>query len=60
MSVMFCGVRAFNTDISNWDVSSVIDMSGMSWDVEVFNGDLSKWDVSRVSGMSAIFVSHRI
>jgi hypothetical protein len=30
----------FNGDISQWDVSSAQEMSGM------FNGDISQWDVS--------------
>ena len=36
-----------NGDISNWDVSNVVDMSRMFRDSE-FNGDISNWDVSNV------------
>ena len=37
----------FNGDISNWDVSNVINMIGMFYKSQ-FNGDISKWDVSNV------------
>ena len=43
------GISAFNGDISKWDSSNAIDMSG------VFHGDISKWDVPSVMGMSEIF-----
>jgi len=37
----------FNRDISNWDVKSVTDMSGM-FSFSKFNIDISEWDVSNV------------
>ena len=45
---MFYGCRNFNSDLSNWDVSKVQDMSYMFYECKNFNSDLSKWDVSTV------------
>ena len=42
-------------DISNWDVSSVTDMSQMFLGCKYFNQDISKWDVSNVTDMSHMF-----
>jgi surface protein len=53
MEHMFRGCN-FNGDISNWDVSNVIDMESMFQDSR-FNGDISNWDVSRVQNMSHMF-----
>ena len=44
----------FNGDISNWDVSNVVDMGFMFYDAE-FNGDISNWDVSNVTNMAGMF-----
>jgi surface protein len=44
----------FNGDISQWDVSNVINMSDMFWNSQ-FNGNLSQWDVSNVINMSDMF-----
>ena len=41
--------------ISEWDVSSVTDMSNMFHAATSFNGDLSIWDVSSVTDMSYMF-----
>ena len=46
----------FNGDISNWDVSSVTDMSDMFSESQ-FNGDISNWDVSNVTNMIGMFYS---
>ncbi|CAN0605433.1 unnamed protein product, partial [Ectocarpus sp. 12 AP-2014] len=46
---------AFNHDISNWDVSSVIDMSWLFSRAYNFNQNLTTWDVSQVTNMSGIF-----
>ena len=42
--------------ISNWDVSSVTDMSSMFWGADAFNGDISSWDVSSVTTMDFMFI----
>ncbi|NDD92588.1 BspA family leucine-rich repeat surface protein, partial [bacterium] len=43
-----------NGDISEWDVSSVIDMYNMFAN-SIFNGDISNWDVSCVTNMADMF-----
>jgi len=45
---------SFNGDISNWNVSSVTNMSYM-FSESIFNGDISNWDVSSVTDMSFMF-----
>ena len=52
MSQMFSGAATFNSDINNWDVSSVIDMSKMFSGATTFNSDISNWDVSSVTDMA--------
>lgn len=37
-------------NISDWDTSSVTDMSGLFQDT-TFNSDISKWDTSKVTTM---------
>ena len=44
-------------DISEWDVSNVIDMTEMFTNCNKFNCDLSKWDVSKVKYMDNMFDS---
>ena len=46
--------NTFNGDISNWDVSSVTDMTQMFYNSN-FNGDISNWDVSSVISMMNLF-----
>ena len=41
--------------ISDWDVSSVTDMSGLFSQKRTFNDDISLWDVSNVTNMSYMF-----
>ena len=45
----------FNGDISNWDVSKVLNMNGMFLKCRNFNQDISNWDVSNVKDMSYMF-----
>ena len=42
-------------NISDWDVSSVTNMSNMFTFALSFNQDISDWDVSSVTNMSAMF-----
>ena len=49
------GAVKFNSDISNWDVSSVEDMQWMFYETHSFTGDLSKWNVSKVSNFRTTF-----
>ena len=42
------GAVKFNSDISQWDTSSLEDMQWMFYETESFTGDLSKWNVSKV------------
>ena len=55
MEYMFGGSGAFNSDISNWDVSKVTSMRYMFKDATSFNADISNWDVSRVRNMYRMF-----
>ena len=41
--------------ISEWDVSSVTDMSHLFEDKIDFNQDISNWDTSRVENMGFMF-----
>ena len=59
MSSMFSEAKAFNQDISNWDVSSVKNMSNMFRYAESFNQDIGNWDVSSVKDMNHMFSGAR-
>ena len=43
------------TNISNWDVSNITDMSNMFLYSRYFNSDISGWDVSNVTDMGSMF-----
>lgn len=53
---MFRGTKKFvaNADISNWNVSSIEDMSNMFSGAEVFDQDISGWNVSNVKKMDGM------
>ena len=40
------GAHSFNEDVSDWDVSSGTDFTGMFLEARAFNVDISRWDVS--------------
>ena len=42
-------------DISNWDTSSVTDMSSLFQNATSFNQPLNKWNVSKVTSMWRMF-----
>ena len=54
---MFAGTGMFNSDLSNWDVSNVVDMSEM-FSYCSFNQNINSWDVSNVTNMSSMFNSN--
>ena len=45
------------TNVSHWDVSSVLSMRSMFQSSTDFNQDLSEWDVSNVTDMHSMFYS---
>lgn len=51
----FSGCTTFNYDISGWDVSNVVDMSGMFTSALAFNQDISGWNVANVTDMDSMF-----
>ena len=54
MSALFEGTD-FNGDVSNWDVSNVINMRYTFSKCKSFNQDISKWDVSNVIDTFSMF-----
>ena len=57
MSFLFLNINVIidNIDVSNWDVSNVINKEGLFNNCKKFNCDLNKWDVSNVKDMSYMF-----
>ena len=55
MSFMFCNCKAFNQNISKWDVSNVANMNSMFYRCSKFNQDIFNWDVSNVKDMNSVF-----
>ena len=55
MGWMFHDAKAFNMDISKWDVSRVTNMQAMFSSAKSFNIDITKWDVSKVTDMGYMF-----
>lgn len=51
----FFGVESFNDDISNWDTSSVNDMSYFMMGASKFNHSLNHWNTSNVEDMAYAF-----
>ena len=55
INILSIGAKRFNSDISNWDTSTLVDMQWMFFEAESFSGDLSKWNVSKVKNMEEVF-----
>ena len=51
----FFNNNSFDSDISFWDVSNVINMDGMFFEAASFNRDIGGWDVSKVTNMGSMF-----
>jgi surface protein len=56
MNSMFIDASVFNSDLSNWNVSSVTNMGSMFALASSFNSDLSSWNVSNVNTMQGMFL----
>ena len=59
MYALFKGKIDFNEDISNWDVSRVVDMTMMFYDAYNFNQNISGWVVTSVTKMNTMFRNAR-
>ena len=55
MRRMFYYASAFQSDLSQWNVSSVTDMGCMFDGASAFQSDLSQWNVSSVTSMGRMF-----
>jgi surface protein len=60
MKQMFLNAISFNSDISQWDMSSVRTMYQMFNGAKLFNSDISKWVTSRVTSMMAMFKDTKV
>lgn len=55
-----CTSLATTTNIGNWDVSVVTDMSSMFFNAELFNGIIGTWNVGLVVDMGSMFADATI
>lgn len=55
MQRMFYDATSMNSDINNWDVSTITDMQELFRDAEAFNQPLNNWNVSNVTTMRFMF-----
>ena len=59
MSYKFSNVEDFNQDISQWDVSNVVNMEGM-FSESNFNQEIGNWNVSQVVNMGGMFMNLQV
>jgi gliding motility-associated-like protein len=52
---LFTEKISFNQNISSWDTSNVVDMSGMFAEAVAFNQNINFWDTSNVTSMELMF-----
>lgn len=52
---LFINATDFNSNISHWDVSNVVDMRYAFANALAFNGDISSWNVANVTNMQYMF-----
>jgi surface protein len=55
MRELFSNNITFNTDISFWDTSNVVQMDKMFFNASTFNKDIGDWDTGKVKSMNAMF-----
>ena len=55
LEACFLQCENFNSDISNWDTTNVINMQIMFGFATAFNQPIGSWNVSNVTAMSAMF-----
>jgi surface protein len=53
---MFYDTDSFNQDISQWDVSNVLDMSAMFYCARSFNQSLYTWNMANVTTIDGMFI----
>ena len=55
MRELFSNNITFNTDISFWDTSNVIQMDKMFYNASIFNQNIGNWNTGKVKSMNAMF-----
>ena len=55
MASMFQSASNFNRDVSNWNITKVINTSSMFYQASAFNQPIGSWNVSNVTNMGNMF-----
>ena len=53
--LMFAQCHKFNSDISGWDMSNVVNASYMFTSCSIFNQNLANWNVANITNMTGMF-----